>query len=127
MFSDPVKKIGMMPSGLFLGMAASMAFVLLLAALVHVANGQVEQGRVRQAQFVAVQTAISDCSANFSGATRKQCIEHVNAGAVPYSTYTPVTELQASIATPAHAGSAKAGAPSLVQAQGIVQARFAPR
>lgn len=127
MFSAPVKKIGKMPSGLFLGMAAGMAFVLLLAALVHVVNGQVEQGRVRQAQFVAVQTAISDCSANFSGATRRQCIEQINAGDTPYSTYTPKTELQASIGSPAHAGSAKAGAPSLVQAQGFVQATFATR
>ena len=127
MFSDPVKKIGKMPSGLFLTMAAGMAFASLLAALVHVVNGQVEQGRVRQARFVAVQTAISDCSANFSGATRRQCIEHVNASVVPDSTYTPVIELQASMATPAQAGSAKADAPSLVQAQGIVQATFAPR
>lgn len=124
MFSDPVKKIGKMRSGLFLAMAAGMTFVLLLAALVHVVNGQVEQGRVRQAQFVAVQTAVADCSANFSGATRRQCIEQVNAGDTPYSTYTPKAELQASTGMPAHAGSAKAGVPSQVQAQGFVQAAF---
>ena len=112
MFSDPVKKVDRLPFRALLAVAAALVFLSLLAALVHVVNGQVEQAHVRQAQYHAAQQALANCSASYSGVARRQCIEQVNAALTPYSTYTPETEMQASL-------------PATPRAQGFMQAAFA--
>ena len=95
MFSAQVKKAEKPALGLFTAIAGVLAFVLLLAALLHVVNEQVEQARLRQAQYQAAQTAMKGCTASYTGTLRKQCIDQVNAGFVPYSAYTATIEMQA--------------------------------
>ncbi|WP_349277833.1 hypothetical protein [Polaromonas hydrogenivorans] len=109
-------------------MAASLAFLSLLAALVQVVRGQVEQAHLRQAQYNAAQIALSNCSASYSGAARRQCIEQVNASLTPYSTYTPETEMQANVQLPQIsqlAAQGEASMPATPNAQGFMQAAFA--
>ena len=62
---------------------AGALFVILLAALVHVVKGQVEQAQSRQNQLQATQAALSSCAAHQSNAMRKQCTAQLNAGLVP--------------------------------------------
>lgn len=128
MFSDHVKKVDRLPSRALLAVAASLAFLSLLAALVRVVSGQVEQAHLRQAQYNAAQTALSDCSASYSGAARRQCIEQVNASLTPYSTYTPETEMQANVQLPQIsqlAAQGEASMPATPNAQGFMSAAFA--
>lgn len=125
MFSDHVKKVDRLPSRVLLAVAAGLAFLALLAALVRVVSGQVEQAHLRQAQYNAAQTALSDCSASYSGAARRQCIEQVNASLTPYSTYTPETEMQANVQLPQLARQGQASMPDTPSAQGFMQAAFA--
>jgi hypothetical protein len=122
MFSDHVKKVDRRPSRALFALAAGLAFLSLVAALVRVVSGQVEQAHLRQAQYNAAQTALSDCSASYSGAARRQCIEQVNASLTPYSTYTPETEIQAN----AQLGrQGEASMPDTPSAPGFMQAAFA--
>jgi len=62
---------------------AGALFVILLAALVHVVKGQVEQAQFRQTQLQATQAALSNCAAHQSGAMRRQCTAQLTAGLVP--------------------------------------------
>ena len=101
MIADRVTKVDKQPFGTWLVMAACMAFVFLLTALFQVVNGQVEQAGVRHAQHNAAKVAISGCVASYSGPVRRQCIEQVNAGFMPYSAYTPETEIEAQAVMPA--------------------------
>lgn len=93
MFSEGVKKVDAMPFKALLGVAAGLVFLCQLAALVIVANGQVEKAHVREAFYSSVQLEIAGCSKTYSGVARSQCIEQVSASLNPYSTYTrsPVT------------------------------------
>jgi hypothetical protein len=116
MFSNSPTKVAKPASRAWLVPAACLAFVLLLASLFHVVSGQVEQAGLRQAQYNAAQAAISGCAASYAGAARRQCVEQVNAGLMPYSTYTPQTET-----------GVQAGLPSATDSKGIVQAAFAHR
>jgi len=125
MFSDHVKKVDRRPSRALFAVAAGLAFLALVAALVRVVSGQVEQAHLRQAQYNAAQTALSDCSASYSGAARRQCIEQVNAALTPYSTYTPETEMQANVQLPQLARQGEASIPDTPSAQGFMQAAFA--
>ena len=125
MFSDHVKKVDRRPSRALFAVAAGLAFLSLVAALVRVVSGQVEQAHLRQAQYNAAQTALSDCSASYSGAARRQCIEQVNAALTPYSTYTPETEMQANVQLPQLARQGEASMPDTPSAQGFMQAAFA--
>ena len=97
MISDRVNKLGMSSGRAWYAMAAGLLFVLLLAALVHVVNGQVTQAHLRQAQYQAAQTALSGCAANHSGAARRQCSAQVNARLALDSTQFPEVEVQSSI------------------------------
>lgn len=116
MFSNQVTKADKRPLQVWLVAATCLVFVLLIASLFQVVSGQVEQAAFRQAQYNAAQTAISGCTASYLGAVRKQCVEQVNAGFMPYSTYTPQIEAEA-----------QTGTPSATGAKGFVQAALAPR
>lgn len=118
MMADRVTKVDKPPSGAWMVLVACMAFVFLLAALFQVVTGQVEQAGVRQAQYDAAKVAISGCMASYSGAVRRQCIEQVNAGFMPYSAYTPAIEISTD---------AQAGMPAMPDAQGFQQVAFTPR
>lgn len=93
MFSSTKKQAHRRAFSIFPAVAAGLAFVLLLAALFQVTSGQVEQAKLRQSQYRAAQTAIASCAASHSGAVRRQCMDQVQAGFTPYSTYTPTTEV----------------------------------
>lgn len=114
MISNQTTKVDSQPSGVWLMVVACMAFVFLLAALFQVVTGQVEQAEVRHAQHDAAKVAISGCVASYSGVVRRQCIEQVNAGFMPYSGYTPEIEAQA-------------GMPPMPDSQGFQQAAFIHR
>ena len=114
MIPNPTTKADKLPSGVWLVVVACMAFVFLLAALFQVVTGQVEQAEVRRAQHDAAKVAISGCVDSYSGAVRRQCIEQVNAGFMPYSGYTPGIEAQA-------------GTPPMPDPQGFQQAVFVHR
>jgi len=116
MFSNQVTKADKLPSRVWLVSAACLAFVLLLGALFQVVSGQVEQAGLRKAQYNAAQTALSGCAASYSGAVRRQCVEQVNAGFMPYSTHTPQIETEA-----------QAGMPPAPDAKGLLQAAFVHR
>ena len=116
MVSCPVKKVDKRPSGVLLAVVAGLAFLFLLAALFQVVNGQVEQARVRKAQYNAAQSAIAGCAASYSGTVRRQCMEQVNASFTPYSTNTPQIEPEA-----------QAGVVVMPGARGLVQAALADR
>lgn len=118
MVADGVTKVDKPPSSAWMVVVACMAFVFLLAALFQVITGQVEQAGVRQAQYDAAKVAISGCAASYSGAVRRQCIEQVNAGFVPYSAYTSEIEIGTE---------AQAGAPALPADQGFQQVVFTHR
>ena len=62
---------------------AGALFVILLAALVHVVKGQVEQAQFRQTQLLATQAALAGCAAHQSGVMRRQCTAQLTAGLVP--------------------------------------------
>jgi hypothetical protein len=123
MFSDQLKKVGKRPSLAVVAMASGAVFALLLAGLVQVLNGQVEQAQLRQAQYTAAQVALSNCADSYTGAVRRQCIEQVNARLAPDSTFTPTTEVQASAEPAQPAGQGQAGAPDK-GAPGFMQAAF---
>ena len=110
MFSAPMTKVDPLPSRAWLVLAAGMAFALMLAALFHVANGQVEQAGIRQAQYNAAQTALSGCAASYSGAVRVQCMEQVKAGFTLDTAYTPRIE---------------SGVPAMPDTGGFLQAAIA--
>lgn len=115
MFSDAETKNDKLLSRAWLAMAAGLAFMFLLAALFQVVHGQVEQARLRQAQYSAAQTALSGCAASYSGAVRRLCMDQVNAGFTPYTTYPPPIETL----------DAQAGALAVPDARGVLQAAFA--
>ena len=128
MFSDPMTKVDKPPYRLGLAVAAGLAFVVLMVALFQVVNGQVEQAGLRQAQYVAAQSALAGCAASYSGAVRRQCIDQVNARLAPYSTYTPTTEVQASaepVLPVQLAGQGQAVAPIQGHVPGLIRAAFA--
>ena len=104
MISDRVKKSGGLPSQSWYAMAAGLLFLLLLAALVHVLNGQVAQAHLRQARYQATQTALSGCAANYLGAARRQCMAQMNAGLAQDSTYSSEVEMQADVSLQPPAG-----------------------
>ena len=112
MISDRVDKSGMSPGRAWYAMAAGALFVLLLAALVHVVNGQVTQAQLRQTQYQTVQTALSGCAANYSGAARRQCSAQVNARLALDSTQFPEVEVQAGVQLEPPAVLAGQGAPT---------------
>lgn len=97
MISDRVNKLGMSSGRAWYAMAAGLLFVLLLAALVQVVNGQVTQAQLRQTQHQAVQTALSGCAANYSGAARRQCSAQINARLALDSSYFPEVDVQAGV------------------------------
>lgn len=118
MISNQVTKVDKQPSGVWLVVVAGMAFVFLLTALFQVVTGQVEQAGVGQAQYDAAKVAISGCVASYLGAVRRQCIEQVNAGFMPYSAYTPVIEISTD---------GQAGVLVMPDAQGFQQVAFTHR
>lgn len=93
MFSDDLKKFDKKPSVALLATACGGAFLVLVASLVWVLNGQVEQAQHRQAQFKAAQAALASCATTYSGAARRQCTDQVNAGLMPDSAHTPMIEI----------------------------------
>lgn len=115
MIADRVTKVDKPPFAAWLVVVACMVFVFLLAALFQVVGGQVEQAGVRQAQYNAAKVAISGCAASYSGAVRRQCIEQVNAGFMPYSAYTPQIDTETG---------SQAGLPAMRAEQGFQQAAF---
>lgn len=115
MVANQLTKVDKSPCGVWLTVAACMAFVVLLAALFQVVTGQLEQAALRQAQHNAAQAALAGCAASDSGAVRRQCVEQVNAGFLPYSTY-PQIETDA-----------LAGAPAIASAPGFQQAALTHR
>ena len=124
MFSDHVIKVGKLPCRAPFAVAAGLVFLFLLAALVKVVNGQVEQAHLRKAQYHAAQMALSHCSISYSGAARRQCIEQVNTALTPYSTYTPETEVQANVQIPQIAGQGKTSMSATPNMQSFMQAVF---
>ena len=106
-------KVDKLPFSLGMTIAACLTFLLLLVALFQVVSGQVEQARVRQAQYDAAQVAISGCITSYSGPVRRQCVEQVNAGFMPYSAYTPRIE-----------NSAESDEPFMPGADGFQKAAF---
>ncbi|WP_029523837.1 hypothetical protein [Polaromonas glacialis] len=112
MISDRVKKWGMSSGRAWYVMAAGLLFLLLLAALVQVVNGQVAQAHLRQTQYQAAQTALSGCVANYSGAARRQCSAQVNARLALDSTQFPEVEVQAGVQLEPPAVLAGQGAPT---------------
>ena len=93
MFSDDLKKFDKKPPAAGLAIACGGVFVFLVASLVWVLNGQVERALHRQAQFKAAQAALASCADSYSGAARRQCTDQVNAGLMPDSAHTPMTEI----------------------------------
>lgn len=112
MISDRVDKLGLSPGRAWYAMAAGVLFVLLLAALVHVVNGQVAQAQLRQTQYQAAQAALSGCAANHSGAARRQCSAQVNARLALDSGYFPEAEMQAGVQLETQAVLAGQGSPT---------------
>lgn len=127
MFSDHLKKVDEMPSRALFGVAAGLVFLCQLAALVLVVNGQVEKSQVREAHFNSAQMEIADCSNTYSGATRSQCIEQVNAALNPYSTHNSGPEARAvtQVIQLAREGGARPSEAPV--AQGILPTSFASR
>ena len=103
MMSRQVKKFDRVPLRTWYGMAAGAVFVMLLAALVHVLNGQVKQAQFRQMQYRTTQAALSGCGANHSGAARSKCVAQLSAGNAPKFTQLADVELLLD-AQPEHPG-----------------------
>ena len=93
MMSRQVKKIDRVSVRTWYGVGAGAVFMLLLAALVHVLNGQVKQAQFRQMQNQAMQTALAGCAAQHSGTARSQCMAQRKAGAAPNFTQLADVEL----------------------------------
>ena len=127
MFSDHLKKVDEMPSRALFGVAAGLVFLCQLAALVLVVNGQVEKSQVREAHFTSAQVEIADCSKTYSGATRSQCIEQVNAALNPYSTHTGVPDARAVTQVTPLAGKGGAKPSEAPAAQGFLPTAFTSR
>jgi len=95
MIADRVKKSGRLPRQIWYAVAAGLLFLLLLAALVHVLNGQVARARLYHAQYQAAQTALPGCVANHLGAARRRCMAQMDAGPAQDSTYASEVDRQA--------------------------------
>jgi len=83
MIFGQVKTMDNMPVQTRYVWGAGALFVILLAALVHVVKGQVEQAQFRQTQLQATQAALSSCAAHQSSAMRRQCTAQLTAGLAP--------------------------------------------
>ncbi len=130
MFSERVKKVDTMPSRVLFGVAAGLVFMCQLAALVLVANGQVEKAHARDAYYTSAQMEMADCSKTYSGPARSQCIEQINADINPYSTYTRPLEAQAhaSVVQLADQDASGSAMPSATRAvQGFISTALASR
>jgi hypothetical protein len=123
MFSDHLKKVDEMPARALLGVAAGLVFFCQLVALVLVVDGQVEKAYLREAHDNSAQIAIADCSDNYSGSARSQCIERANAALNPASTFTPEPQAQA---ISRGAGQSEAS-PLASNVPGFMQTTFARR
>ena len=77
------KKMDSLSVRTWYALAAGALFVILLAALVHVVNGQVEQAQFRQMQSQTMQAAVSGCAAHQLVAARRQCMAQLDAGLAP--------------------------------------------
>ena len=122
MISEHFKKIDEMPFNALLGVAAGLVFLCQLVAMVLVVDGQVEKAHLRNMQYSAAQTALANCSENYTGEAHSRCIEQANAALPPDSAYANLPEQT----TTQNAGQGDAGS-SAGQAQGFMPARFASR
>ena len=77
--------------------AAVGLFVILLAALVYVLNGQVKQAQIRQMQHQALQAALLGCAAHPAGVVRQKCIAQLNRGDTPDFTQLAEVELHGDV------------------------------
>jgi hypothetical protein len=87
MVSIYVKKIAEMPYKALLLVAIGIVFLCQLAALVLVAQGQVEKAYLRDVQAHSAQRVLEDCSEVFSDAAQSRCIEQVNVALQPPLTH----------------------------------------
>lgn len=90
------EKIGSIPARTWCALGAGAAMVL-VAALVHVLNGQVMQAQLRQMQNQAMQAALARCAAGHLGAARSMCIAQLHAAPAPEFTQLAQIELRADV------------------------------
>ena len=73
MFSDHLKPIDTLPVNWLLLVAAGLVLACQLAAMVLVAEGQVEKAQLRQASQASLQTAVANCLENQQGSVIRDC------------------------------------------------------
>ena len=73
MFSDHLKPVDTLPVNRLLLVAAGLVLACQLAAMVLVAEGQVEKAQIRQASQASLQAAVANCLENHQGLVISDC------------------------------------------------------